>query len=168
MKRSFRHLWHHGSGGEYQVTVEATHHGPLTNVPCFFAEIGSTSERWVDAVAGDAVSRAVVESLFDADSCQQVAVGFGGPHYSDRFARLLLETDHAVSHIVPKHHISSLSGEMIETLFSRSRPPADIAILDWKGIRGSERRELIEHLREQGRDYLKLSECLQRDATGDP
>jgi len=29
---------------KYQVTLEATHHGPFSEVPCCFVEIGSTAD----------------------------------------------------------------------------------------------------------------------------
>ena len=36
----------------FQVTMEATHHGPYAEVPCCFVEIGSTEVDWDDREAG--------------------------------------------------------------------------------------------------------------------
>ncbi|EQD77578.1 D-aminoacyl-tRNA deacylase, partial [mine drainage metagenome] len=43
-------------GEKFSVTLEATHHGPLSNVPGFFAEIGTTEKDWKDQDALKAVS----------------------------------------------------------------------------------------------------------------
>ncbi|KAL6190193.1 hypothetical protein ACLB2K_036591 [Fragaria x ananassa] len=36
----------HGLVPEFEVTLEATHHGPITDTPAMFLEIGSTDECW--------------------------------------------------------------------------------------------------------------------------
>ena len=33
---------------EYDITLEATHHGPLLDSPTLYLEIGSDEERWSD------------------------------------------------------------------------------------------------------------------------
>ena len=42
-----------GLGKSFQVTLEATHHGPFANIPAMFVEIGSTEEHWGNAAAGE-------------------------------------------------------------------------------------------------------------------
>lgn len=41
-----------GIDGKYQVTLEATHHGPHADIPACFVEIGSTEEVWPVKEAG--------------------------------------------------------------------------------------------------------------------
>ncbi len=160
MKQALRQLWKLGSGTRYDVTVEATHHGPFTEVPCFFIEIGSGRREWLDPLAGEIVSKSVVAAIKDASNQARIAVGFGGPHYSQRFTKLLVETEYSLSHIVPKHQISCVDEEMVNQLFLRSVPQAGLAVLDWKGMRGSERRQLVELLDDAAVDYLRLRDCL--------
>lgn len=42
----------HDVGSNYQVTLEATHHGPYVGLPACFVEIGSTEREWGDEEAG--------------------------------------------------------------------------------------------------------------------
>jgi len=42
----------HDVGSKYQVTLEATHHGPYVGLPACFVEIGSTEREWGDEEAG--------------------------------------------------------------------------------------------------------------------
>ncbi|XP_019225786.1 PREDICTED: D-aminoacyl-tRNA deacylase-like isoform X2 [Nicotiana attenuata] len=48
---------------EFEVTLEATHHGPLTNAPTMFVEIGSTEEYWKRQDAAQAIALLVWEGL---------------------------------------------------------------------------------------------------------
>ncbi|KAL3335507.1 hypothetical protein AABB24_031630 [Solanum stoloniferum] len=41
---------------EFEVTLEATHHGPVTNAPTMFVEIGSTEEYWKRQDAAQAIA----------------------------------------------------------------------------------------------------------------
>eukprot|EP00605_Chrysophyceae_sp_TOSAG23-4_P002037 GSChrysophyteH1.ASY1.ANO1.2256.1 assembled CDS len=42
-----------GAVEKYQITMEATHHGPYSSVPACFVEIGSSAETWSDPQAGE-------------------------------------------------------------------------------------------------------------------
>jgi D-aminoacyl-tRNA deacylase len=162
MKAALGALSHFGSGLEYQVTVEATHHGPLTDRPCFFIEIGSRPRNWRDPAAGLSVARAILNVVTTRPETGPVAIGFGGPHYSDRFTRLLLQTEYSLAHIIPKHQVDLVDGAMLDHLLTRSCPRATTAILDWKGIRGGDRRKLIAILEGEGVDWVRLRDLLPR------
>lgn len=43
----------HGLDSLFQVTLEATHHGPFVEVPACFVEIGSSESEWCNDDAGD-------------------------------------------------------------------------------------------------------------------
>lgn len=45
----------------FQVTMEATHHGPFAEVPCCFVEIGSTEPDWNDLQAGEIWGKCIRE-----------------------------------------------------------------------------------------------------------
>lgn len=84
----------------YQVTLEATHHGPYVQLPACFVEIGSTENEWSDAEAGSiwakclgdefllpakaATARSIEpekESPSTSLSKKTVVVSIGGGHY---------------------------------------------------------------------------------------
>ncbi|WMV35287.1 hypothetical protein MTR67_028672 [Solanum verrucosum] len=46
----------HNLTPEFEVTLEATHHGPITNAPTMFVEIGSTEEYWKRQDAAQAIA----------------------------------------------------------------------------------------------------------------
>ena len=165
MKEALNSLAEAASGLDYLVSVEATHHGPYTDVPCFFIEVGSRYEQWVDSTAASAVASAIEVVTRQVPEPGPVALGFGGPHYSERFTSLLRRTDIALSHMVPKHNVGHLDYQMLEELFKRSQPQATFAILDWKGIQGADRRRIISWFEELGIRYVRLRDCLSGKCT---
>ncbi|KAG1326682.1 D-aminoacyl-tRNA deacylase [Cocos nucifera] len=48
---------------EFEVTLEATHHGPVVNTPTLFLEIGSTEEYWGRQDAAQAIALLMWEGL---------------------------------------------------------------------------------------------------------
>ncbi len=144
----------------YRITLEATHHGPLTKVPCFFIEIGSGPAQWEDGAAGDLLAKAILRVLTQPVESAPVVTGFGGPHYSQGFTNLVLKSGFSVSHIVPKHQIGYLDDGMIAQLFERSAPRPEVAVLDWKGIKGEERRRLTHLLDGAGVRWARLQHLL--------
>jgi D-aminoacyl-tRNA deacylase len=46
-----------------QITLEATHHGPITNKPTMFLEIGSTEEYWKRQDAAQVMALVSVKKL---------------------------------------------------------------------------------------------------------
>jgi len=140
----------------FEVTVEATHHGPLTDVPCFFIEIGSSPAEWGNPVAGKTIAGVIFRLLKSRPATGPVGVGFGGPHYSRGFTDLVTGTEYSISHIVPKHNVPLLDEELLAGLFQRSIPAAGPAILDWKGIRGEDRRNLVRNLERLDIEVLRL------------
>ncbi|XWS64161.1 hypothetical protein CRYUN_Cryun06bG0162600 [Craigia yunnanensis] len=48
---------------EFEVTLEATHHGPITTKPTMFLEIGSTDEYWKRQDAAQVIALLVWEGL---------------------------------------------------------------------------------------------------------
>ncbi len=162
MKEALRGLSEAAAGLDYVVSLEATHHGPYTDVPCFFIEVGSRPENWTDQRASLAVASAIEKVTSRVAPNRPVALALGGPHYSERFTALVKETDVALSHIVAKHNVGYLDEETIESLFGRSRPEASFAVLDWKGIQGSDRRRVVSHLEGLGIRYVRLRDCLSK------
>ncbi|MEM2601502.1 MAG: D-aminoacyl-tRNA deacylase [Candidatus Bathyarchaeia archaeon] len=142
---------------EFLVSLEATHHGPTElDAPSFFAEIGSSEEDWSNPEAGEAVSRAI----FSAASLKGSgipSVGFGGGHYSMKHTRAELDSEYAIGHIFPKYFFEgNFSKASIELAFRRTSGNCSTALLDWKGIKGPQRRALLEALEEMGIEAVRI------------
>jgi len=105
-------LRHHGAGLPYEISYEATHHGPSVSTPTFYIEIGSDDTRWPDPKAAEAIARTILElNGFEpssglpaaAASLPPIAVGVGGGHYAPRHTDAALAGLASFGHIVPNH-----------------------------------------------------------------
>jgi len=142
----------------FEVTVEATHHGPTDlTVPSFFAEIGSTGREWSDPDAGKAVARSILE-LEDLNS--PAFLGFGGGHYVKRQNGLLLETKIAFGHLFSNYQAGDLDLSIVEEAARKSG--AVRAYLDRKSLRSAEKRKISEALDKIGVEMMNEREIRER------
>ncbi|MFN7991907.1 MAG: D-aminoacyl-tRNA deacylase [Candidatus Micrarchaeia archaeon] len=103
----------------WKCSLEADHHGPTGATPMIFAEIGSGEAEWNDPEAALAMANAIVASL-SRDDRYQAVFGIGGGHYPKVFTRLMLETDLAIGHILPKYAIDNLDEEMFRQALEKT------------------------------------------------
>ncbi|KAF6137749.1 hypothetical protein GIB67_040457 [Kingdonia uniflora] len=90
---------------EFEITLEATHHGPIINVPTMFLEIGSTEEHWPRQDAAQVMALLVCEGLGLGGSPDignwsgnnsgknKVLFGIGGGHYVPRHMDIVMKKD---------------------------------------------------------------------------
>lgn len=109
----------------YQVTYEATHHGPFMDRPSMFAEIGSDEQAWTDEEAGLAMSR-VLLSTADAEGIN--AVGVGGGHYCARFKEIAQKRKVNFGHFIPNHALQFVDEGMAQEIAEKSPGTAHFAI----------------------------------------
>jgi D-aminoacyl-tRNA deacylase len=140
----------------YEVSYECTHHGPSLNVPSMFVELGSSEKQWTDLRAAEAVAFAVMEAVVKFDQRERsVVIGIGGPHYNLQFTRMALRDEEVFGHMIPKHAINLLDAEMLQQCVDRTLEKVEYALLDWKGIRGEDKPNLMSLLNEIGLSYKK-------------
>lgn len=157
LKSFISHLALSGVEG-FEVTVEATHHGPTDlGSPSFFAEIGSCEREWSDPVAGEAVARSILNL---EDLQPPTFLGFGGGHYVTRQNRLLLETKIAFGHLFSKYQVVDIELEIVEE--ARRKSGAVGAYIDRKSLRSSEREKISEALEEIGLPEIREGEIRER------
>ncbi len=134
----------------YQVTLECTHHGPLIEKPCVFIEIGATPQEWEDRRAAFVVAKTISQTInsFRENPYNEVAVGIGGPHYCPSFTKIQLNSNIAISHIIPQYAFP-ISEEMILQAIKKTKEEVDFVLLDWKGCGVSEERQKIIDLLEK-------------------
>lgn len=139
-----------------EVTYEVTHHGPLVNSPSFFVELGGNEQTIGNAAHAKLLANAIGRSIENRAEVEydKIAVGFGGMHYPKKFTSLALDGKYAFSHMMSKYHISNI--DMIGQAFARSDPPAEIAVIEWKGIKGADREVITRELARLGIDYAKV------------
>ncbi|MHC1564095.1 MAG: D-aminoacyl-tRNA deacylase [Candidatus Hecatellaceae archaeon] len=131
----------------FKVSLEATHHGPTgLKKPVWFVEIGSSLEQWTNREAGRAVAEALWVSLTGLPE-GTAAVGFGGGHYAPKHSKVTLEGRYVIGHIFPKYALASgLDRELIAQAFHKTYGGCSVAVVDWKGLQGEVRRNLLSLL----------------------
>jgi len=129
---------------KYDVTLESTHHGPLINKPCIFIEIGSSENEWVNRKAGFIIAKTISEIIqeFKENPYNEIAIGIGGPHYCPNFNKIQLNSNIAISHVIPQY-VFPLTEEMIKEAIEKTEEEIDLAILDWKGLGNAEQRQEV-------------------------
>ena len=163
---------------EYDLTLEATHHGPVLETPTLYLEIGSTIEQWEDSRAARVWSKTIAlclgisesSSKKDWDGNGSVMIGLGGGHYAPRHKAVIAESDVWVGHILANYAIlfeeqegtSPPSGpwaHSVRTAVESTRvafPGGDIfAHLDRKSFKGWQRTALANLLSELGVPILR-------------
>ncbi len=123
---------------DYEISLEATHHGPYSNNSIVFIEVGSTEAQWNDLEAcrliADALNSLKYNDLEQSDSWIS-SVGFGGNHYASKFTKLMLETKYALGHICPKYAVSSLNEDLVGKMIMNTDPTPKIAFFDKKSMK---------------------------------
>ena len=157
---------------DYDLTLEATHHGPTLGTPTLYLEIGSTIEQWGDARAARVWSKTIALCLGmtelnekkDWDGSGRVMIGLGGGHYAPRHKAVISDSDVWVGHILANYAIvfeeESENGSLpagpwahsVRTAVESTRaafPGGDIfAHLDRKSFKGWQRAALATLLSE--------------------
>lgn len=129
----------------YQISYECTHHGPSLEVPTMFAELGSSLKQWKDKKAAEVIAHAIMIAISKGSS-YPTSIGIGGPHYNKKFTRIALSTPKAFGHIISKYALPQIDIEMIKHCIEQTLENVESAILDWKGIKGADKKRLIPAL----------------------
>ena len=133
---------------DYQVTLEATHHGPKLDKPCCFIEIGSTQKQWQDPAAGEIIASTIQQAIsnFKEDKDNIPAIAIGGPHYCPNFTKIQLNSQYSIGHIIANYAFP-VSKEMIQQAIDKTIEKPKTVIIDWKGCgKSEERQKLIDLL----------------------
>jgi D-tyrosyl-tRNA(Tyr) deacylase len=147
---------------EFEVVNECTHHGPSLKTPSMFIEIGSKLEQWQRQDAGQIMTLSIIAGLNkytgeNNPKNKPIIVGLGGTHTCSNYARLIDEDKAILSHVCPEYAIDGLTKEMISQAIQKSTIKP-ILIIDWKGMSGSQRVNVLKMLEELNQPYVKLNE----------
>ena len=135
-----------------EVVQESTHHGPYIEKPAVFIEVGSSEKQWKDAQLASMVADSLIGGLGDYavldehGEKHEAVVALGGPHYASHLKKLMLDSQYAVGHICPKHHLQSLTPELLQQAMDSCYPEKAVAVaVDWKGL-GAEKQRIKQIL----------------------
>jgi D-aminoacyl-tRNA deacylase len=145
--------------GRYELSLEATHHGPTRNSkPLVFIEIGSTPEDWNDRKAQEAMAMAVARALESRLPECEPAAGFGGTHYPIKFTRIHLDGDYCLGHIIPKYAFNKgVSRDVIKQAILKTWPRKPLtALIEKKSLKGEHKRLVGEVMAEMGVNIVSV------------
>ena len=162
---------------EYDITLEATHHGPLLDKPTLYVEIGSTLDRWEDIRAARVWAKTISQCLgleseksLRWSGSGEVMLGLGGGHYAPRHKAVISETEVWVGHILANYALvfeEPDGGELplgpwqhsVKVALDSTRkafPGGDVfAHLDRKSFKGWQRQALSDLLSDLGVPILR-------------
>ncbi|BAJ51469.1 conserved hypothetical protein [Candidatus Caldarchaeum subterraneum] len=141
---------------DVEVGMEATHHGPHSEKPLIFVEVGSDISAWRDSKMAEAAAETVYQLCFGVETnLPEPAVGFGGGHYPRDILKPVFAGSYMVGHVASKHHFP-LDEEVIRQAFQRTVEQPRTALIDWDGLRSEHRTALIRALSSFGIDVVKV------------
>ncbi|MBI2653549.1 hypothetical protein HYX02_01935 [Candidatus Woesearchaeota archaeon] len=160
LKNLFVELNNIAKDTNYELTMEATHHGPYVEKPAVFVEIGSTEREWNDKLNGEVIAKTIINALDSKNSNYKVAIGIGGPHYCFSFNKIILRTDVAFSHICPKYLLEKLDENLIKQSIQKTKEKIDFVVLDWKGL-GTEKQRIVDLLKGMNLEFKRTDQILR-------
>ena len=155
-KSYLKKLWQKRNDlSEFQITIEATHHGPTNlNKPTIFIEIGTTEKQWNDISLCSKVAKNVLEVMKGELTSHPVAICFGGTHYPERFTKQLLDGKFALGTVMPKHALDFLDEKLFNHILDRNSI-AKTALLDWGGL-GQNKQKVVDLLEKTDLEVVRL------------
>ncbi len=139
---------------KYDLTIEASHHGPTSSSnPILFIEIGSSEEEWSNKKTAKLVCECLIQTIQNVSEKanveeSEIAIGLGGNHYPQKFNNLILTSNIAFASIASKHNLRFISNEMLEQMGGKSIEKVTSIYIDKKGM-GSEKDRILSLLRTQ-------------------
>ncbi|CAH9114984.1 unnamed protein product [Cuscuta europaea] len=173
---------------EFEITLEATHHGPITTKPTMFIEIGSTEEYWKREDAAQVVALLIWEGLGLGGGTaigtwnrrtekNKVLLGLGGGHYVPRHMDIIQKDGGWVGHLlsgyslpmedpgqrkVKAEDIGGTWRQAIKAAYDATKeafPDGKImAHLDQKSFKGWQKNAITEYLASQHIEVGKPSD----------
>jgi D-aminoacyl-tRNA deacylase len=154
MTEALRGLARNACDLDFKVSFETTHHGPLTDGPAVYIEIGSCEEFWTREDAAEAIAKTILET---DEKDHPVTICVGGGHYAPRFSELALSRKVAIGHMAANYALDSLDDAMIEQMADRSGS-AKRVYFHRKGMPKAEYRALRERFSSLGIDEARSTD----------
>ena len=140
---------------KFEITIEATHHGPTAlNKPTLFIEVGTTENQWNDKALCGAVAKIVEDVISKAPNSYDVAIGFGGTHYPQKFTKELIEGQYALGTVIPKHALDFVNDNLFSHILERNKE-AKYALVDWSGL-GKNKQKIVDIIETTNLEMIKV------------
>jgi len=139
----------------FQITIEATHHGPTAlEKPSIFIEIGTTEKQWNDIGLCNSVAKIILNTIEHPIPDYPFAICFGGTHYSEKFSNELIHGKFALGTVIPKHSLDFLDKSLFLHILNRNIG-VKAALLDWNSL-GKNKQKILDFLTTTKLEVIKL------------
>jgi len=160
LKNMFIELNKNAKETNYEITMEATHHGPYVEKPAVFVEIGSTEKEWNEKQNGEIIAKTIMDTVKNENKNYKIAFGIGGPHYCSNFNKIALRTDIALSHVCQKYQLENLDETLINQAIEKTKEKVDFILLDWKGL-GKEKQRIVDVLKGLNLEFRRTDQIVK-------
>ena len=168
LKNILNELNKNSDDADYDVTMEATHHGPFLEKPILFVEIGSSEKEWEDQNAGSIIAKSLISTIKNnSNNNDSINKNFneknnnyesvfviGGSHYNHVATKAMLKTNFGMGHICAKYNLENLDESLIKQAMKKTIPEARFVLLDWKGL-GKEKKGIVDILERSNIEYRR-------------
>lgn len=158
MSAALRTLWdetrEQDLEGEYDVSFEATHHGPYLETPTYYIEIGSDKESWNDERAGQIIADTVMKVEKNYRDNDDIAICVGGGHYAPRYTDLARNKAVSIGHMVPGWGMKYLTKESFKEIVEKT-PSVKYVYFDRSSTSGKERERVKGWAEEEGLSIVR-------------
>ena len=137
---------------EYQVTTEPMHHGPVLPKPVMFVEIGSSEKEWKNENSVRKLMKAIERTLKNKKRWIP-SVAIGGGHYSEKFTKIILNSDYAIGPLVSKYYAKYLNEKIFNELIEKCIEKPKIVFIDKKC---KIRKKIINWSQNVGIEWIKV------------
>lgn len=137
-----------------QTCFEVTHHGPLSDKPTFFIEIGSDESHWGNLHAAE-IQAKVILSMEPAED-HMLAIGVGGGHYAPRFSEACNSFKVDFGHLLPNYQMEGRDDEDIIRMLKQASDASDtkIVYLHRKSMKKPEERRISSLIASSGLEQV--------------
>ena len=149
----------------FQISMEATHHGPYMETPTFFIEIGSDENMWPHEEAGRVLAKTVLDLRDRIDVKYPVTIGVGGGHYAPRMSDIILGRKVSVGHVIPTYALEGIKEEMFQKAIDASG--AEMVYFHRKAIKKDLYRKLVGKFEELGMKVVRSRDLEPLENTED-
>ena len=140
---------------QFQITIEATHHGPTAlSKPALFIEVGTTEKEWNDVNLCNSIGKIIADVMKEPKKSYPIAIWFGGTHYSEKFTNELIHGKYSLGTVIPKHALEQVDQSLFSLIIERN-VGATTALLDWNGM-GKNKHKILEMLEKTSMEVIKL------------
>lgn len=150
MTEALRKMNERGLDG-FEISFEVTHHGPWSDRPTFFIEIGSDESMWGNMDA----ARLLAETIaVEGENDHPTAVGIGGGHYAPRFTEIATRFKLNFGHMVPNYALTGSDDDIGTITRAASASGTKLIYIHRKSMKGSERSRLEDMISSEGFEII--------------